>query len=93
MTKTINVSGANNNVGWNAARSIINNSLPSSSNHQTHFDTKWTLKVPTQNGYSTGSSSVDITVTGPANVTLDGVQKKAVTVKVGGYAAYYKVVS
>ena len=79
------------NTGWNDARAIINNSLPSSSGQQTSVDTNWNLNIP-NSGYGSGSTAKAVSVGGLTDYTIPGTTatKKVVNVSIGGYVAYRK---
>ena len=89
---TVNVSGGgSSDNGWNAARSIVINSLPTSSTEPINVGTAWNLKIP-NSGYDSGSYNLPVTVSGLTDYTPQGSSStiKVVNVKLGDYIAYRK---
>ena len=72
-------------TGWNAARAVINNSLPRSGDEQETPNSDWSLHIP-KAGYNNGYDTKKISVTNAVSYE-DG---KAILVKIGSYLAYIK---
>lgn len=74
-------------TGWNAARGVINNSLPTGA--AIPIDSAWNLQVPNQ-GYQSGSTNKAVTITNVVSYKYSGVTINAIKAQIDGKDAYIK---
>lgn len=74
-------------TGWNSARGVINNSLPTGA--AIPIDSAWNLQVPNQ-GYQSGSTNKAVTITNVVSYKYSGVTINAIKAQIDGKDAYIK---
>jgi len=85
----IDAIAAAKDTGWNDARNIVIDSLPTTSVFQTNLDTNWPIYIP-RAGYGSQNATYNISASGLTNYTKDGVTYKVINVTVADKVAYRK---
>ena len=85
----IDAIAAAKDTGWNDARDIVIDSLPTTSNFQRNLDTNWPIYIP-RAGYCSLNATYNISASGLMDYTKDGTTYKVINITVADKVAYRK---